>query len=86
MSATDTRVRQIVIEQLGVTAETVTAQADLIEDLGADSLDRIELMMACEEEFGIAIDDPEAEQCRTVADVTALIIIKVAARQASGVA
>lgn len=77
------RVQNILVDELGVERDAVTPEARLEEDLGADSLDRINMMMACEEEFGIAIDDPEAEQCRTVADVTALIIIKVAARQAT---
>lgn len=75
-----TRVQQIFVEQLGVPVDAVEPGARLAHDLRADSLDRIELMMACEEEFGITIDDPEAERCQTVADVVALITAKVGAR------
>jgi acyl carrier protein len=60
------KVKSIVTEQLGVDAEEVTAEAAFIEDLGADSLDTVELVMAFEEEFGIVIPDEEADKIRTV--------------------
>lgn len=74
-----TRVHAIIGLELAVSAEAITPDTRLA-DLGADSLDRINLMMACEEEFGIAIDDPEAEACKTVADVVALVVRKIAAK------
>lgn len=63
------RVSEIIVEQLGVNAEQVTPQADLKEDLGTDSLDCVELLMALEDEFGVEIPDEEAEKCKTVQDV-----------------
>jgi acyl carrier protein len=60
------KVKSIVTEQLGVDAEEVTPEAAFIEDLGADSLDTVELVMAFEEEFGIVIPDEEADKIRTV--------------------
>lgn len=63
------KVRDIVVEQLGVKPEQVTPEAKFIEDLGADSLDVVELVMALEEEFGSEIPDEEAEKLTTVGDV-----------------
>jgi acyl carrier protein len=63
------RVKEIICEQLGVSAEEVTPQASFIEDLGADSLDLVELVMALEEEYGMEISDEDAEKIRTVNDV-----------------
>jgi acyl carrier protein len=63
------RVKEIIVEQLGVTAEQVTLEAKFIEDLGADSLDTVELVMALEEEFGQEIPDEEAEKLQSVGDV-----------------
>jgi acyl carrier protein len=63
------KVREIVVEQLGVKPEQVTSEAKFIEDLGADSLDVVELVMALEEEFGHEIPDEEAEKLTTVGDV-----------------
>ncbi|NQT35790.1 acyl carrier protein [bacterium] len=60
------RVREIIIEQLGVDASAVTPEASFIDDLGADSLDTVELVMAFEEEFGIEIPDEEAENLTSV--------------------
>ena len=60
------RVREIIVEQLGVDASAVTPEASFIDDLGADSLDTVELIMAFEEEFGIEIPDEEAENLTTV--------------------
>ena len=68
---TDARVREIIINELGVEAEKVTDEASFVEDLGADSLDTVELVMAFEEEFGIDIPDEDAEQMRTVGDANA---------------
>ena len=70
---TDARVREIIINELGVEAEKVTDEASFVEDLGADSLDTVELVMAFEEEFGIDIPDEDAEQMRTVGDASAYI-------------
>ena len=60
------RVKDIIVEQLGVNADQVTPDAKFIEDLGADSLDTVELVMALEEEFGIEIPDEDAEKITTV--------------------
>jgi len=65
---TEARVREIIINELGVEPEKVTDDASFVEDLGADSLDTVELVMAFEEEFGIDIPDEDAEQMRTVGD------------------
>ncbi|HEX9491938.1 MAG: acyl carrier protein [Acidobacteria bacterium] len=62
------RVKSIIVEQLGVDADEVTADASFVEDLGADSLDQVELIMAFEEEFGVEISDDEAEKIRKVKD------------------
>ena len=62
------KVRNIIAEQLGVKPEEVTPEAKFIEDLGADSLDTVELVMALEEEFGIEIPDEDAEKMVTVGD------------------
>jgi len=67
------RVKDIIVEQLGVNAEQVTPEAKFIEDLGADSLDTVELVMAFEEEFGAEIPDEDAEKLQTVGDVTKYI-------------
>lgn len=66
MSTIHERVKKIIIEQLGVKAEAVTDTASFVDDLGADSLDTVELVMALEEEFGVEIPDSEAENIRTV--------------------
>jgi acyl carrier protein len=60
------RVKQIIVEQLGVDAAEVTAQAHFVNDLGADSLDTVELVMALEEEFDTEIPDEQAEKIQTV--------------------
>jgi acyl carrier protein len=66
--ATEARVREIIVNELGVEPEKVTDDASFVEDLGADSLDTVELVMAFEEEFGLDIPDEDAEQMRTVGD------------------
>ena len=63
------KVRNIIVEQLGVTEVSVTTEASFIDDLGADSLDIVELIMALEEEFDIEIPDSDAEKVVTVGDV-----------------
>ena len=72
------RVRAIIAEQLGVKLEEVTDQASFIEDLGADSLDTVELVMALEEEFGIEIPDEDAEKMASVGDAIKYIGTKTA--------
>ena len=62
------RVKKIIVEQLGVKEEDVKPEASFVEDLGADSLDTVELVMAFEEEFGCEIPDEEAEKIQTVQD------------------
>lgn len=62
------KVKEIIMEQLGVGADQVTPEASFIDDLGADSLDTVELVMALEEEFNIEIPDEEAEKITTVKD------------------
>jgi len=66
MSSVEERVEKIVIEQLGVKAEEVTKEASFVDDLGADSLDTVELVMALEEEFETEIPDEDAEKITTV--------------------
>ena len=72
------RVRAIIAEQLGVKLEEVTDSASFIEDLGADSLDTVELVMALEEEFGIEIPDEDAEKMSAVGDAIKYIESKTA--------
>ncbi|HSL92135.1 MAG TPA: acyl carrier protein [Candidatus Limnocylindrales bacterium] len=69
----DKKVREIVAEQLGKDANEITTNASFIDDLGADSLDIVELVMKMEEEFGIEIPDEEAEKIKTVNDVVEYI-------------
>lgn len=66
MADVETRIKEIIVEQLGVDAKEVTNQASFINDLGADSLDTVELVMAFEEEFNTEIPDEEAEKIQTV--------------------
>jgi acyl carrier protein len=66
MAALEEKVKQIIVDQLGVDANEVTTEANFIEDLGADSLDTVELVMAFEEEFDIEIPDEDAEKMMTV--------------------
>ena len=73
MSDTLERVRNIVVEQLGVEADTVKAESHFQNDLGADSLDTVELVMAFEEEFDMEIPDEEAENIATVGDAVTYI-------------
>jgi acyl carrier protein len=73
MASVSDRVKEIIVEQLGVNEDQVVPEAKFIEDLGADSLDTVELVMALEEEFGAEIPDEEAEKLATVGDAIAYI-------------
>jgi acyl carrier protein len=73
MTTVTERVKKIVIEHLGVEGDKVVSAASFIDDLGADSLDTVELVMAFEEEFGIEIPDDAAETIQTVADAVNFI-------------
>ena len=75
------KVKDIIVEQLGVNPEQVTPQASFIEDLGADSLDIVELVMAFEEEFGVEVPDEDAEKLQTVGDVIKYIEDKSSKQQ-----
>jgi acyl carrier protein len=66
-------VKKIIVDQLGVEEETVTPEASFVDDLGADSLDTVELVMALEEEFGIEIPDEDAEKITRVKEATEYI-------------
>ena len=68
MADVEQKVKDIIINELGVETEKVTREASFVEDLGADSLDTVELVMAFEEEFGMEIPDEEAEKLQTVRD------------------
>ena len=73
------RVKKVVVEQLDANPEEVTTSASFVEDLGADSLDQVELIMALEEEFDIEIPDEDAEKITTVQDAVAYIDEKIKA-------
>ena len=69
----EAKVKEIIVDQLSVSADQVTPEAKFIEDLGADSLDTVELVMAFEEEFGIEVPDEDAEKLQSVKDVVEYI-------------
>ena len=73
MSTTFDKVKKIIVEQLGVDEDEVTPEASITDDLGADSLDQVELVMAFETEFNIDIPDEEAEKIKTVGDAVSRI-------------
>ena len=73
MASVEERVKQIIVEQLGVDEAEVTPTASFVDDLGADSLDTVELVMAFEEAFGIEIPDEDAEKIATVQDAISYI-------------
>ncbi|MDP3181955.1 MAG: acyl carrier protein [Desulfobaccales bacterium] len=73
MGAVEDKVIDIIVDKLGVERSEVTPEAVFVDDLGADSLDLVELIMAMEEEFGFEIADDEAEKLRTVQDVTSFV-------------
>ncbi len=68
MSERETKIKQIIAEKLGVSEDKVVAQASFVDDLGADSLDQVELIMAFEDAFDIDIPDEDAEKMKTVKD------------------
>jgi acyl carrier protein len=72
----EAKIKAIIIEQLGVDGDEVTPDSSFVEDLGADSLDTVELIMAMEEEFGVEISDEEAEKIRKVSDAIAYIQLR----------
>ena len=74
MSSVEERVRKIVVEQLGVTEEEATMEASFVDDLGADSLDTVELVMALEEEFETEIPDEDAEKITTIQQAVDYIV------------
>lgn len=78
MAAVADKIKSIIAEQLGVKVEEVTPQASFIDDLGADSLDTVELIMALEEEFSVEIPDEDAEKMTTVGDAIRYIEEKTA--------
>jgi acyl carrier protein len=73
MADIEQKVKDIIINELGVEAEKVTPEAKFVDDLGADSLDTVELVMAFEEEFGMEIPDEDAEKLQTVGDAISYI-------------
>ena len=73
MSSIEERVKKIIVEQLGVADDQVTPDASFVDDLGADSLDTVELVMALEEEFDVEIPDEQAENITTVKDAVGFV-------------
>ena len=80
MAAIAEKIKAVIAEQLGVKPEEVTDQAKFVDDLGADSLDTVELVMALEEEYGIEIPDEDAEKLTTVGDAIKYIEEKLASK------
>jgi acyl carrier protein len=78
MGAIEEKVIDIIVDKLGVERSEVTPEAVFVDDLGADSLDLVELIMAMEEEFGMEIADEEAEKLRTVQDVISFVTSRAA--------
>ena len=78
--AVQDKITEIIVEQLGVKPEEVVPEASFVDDLGADSLDTVELVMALEEEFGIEIPDEDAEKIQTVGDAIRYIDEKAGAK------
>ncbi|OGP65205.1 MAG: acyl carrier protein [Deltaproteobacteria bacterium RBG_16_42_7] len=74
----ESKVKKIIVDQLGVTEEEVKSEASFVDDLGADSLDTVEMVMAFEEEFNIEIPDEDAEKIKTVKDAVDYINKKAA--------
>ncbi len=75
--STENKVKKIIVDQLGVSEDEVTAEASFVDDLGADSLDTVEMVMAFEEEFSIEIPDEDAEQIKLVKNAVDYIEKKV---------
>ncbi len=80
MSSIGDKIKSVIAEQLGVKSEEVTDQAKFVDDLGADSLDTVELVMALEEEYGIEIPDEDAEKLTTVSEAIRYIEEKFASK------
>jgi acyl carrier protein len=80
MSDVNQKVKEIIMERLGVSEEKITPEASFINDLGADSLDTVELMMELEEAFGVSIEDEEAEKIQTVKDAVSYLETKLASK------
>ncbi len=80
MSGIAEKIKSVIAEQLGVKPEEVTAQAKFVDDLGADSLDTVELVMALEEEYGVEIPDEDAEKLVSVGDAIKYIEEKIASK------
>ena len=78
--AVEDKIREIIIEQRGVATEEVVPEASFIDDLGADSLDIVELVMAIEEEFGLEIPDEDAERMQNIGDVFSYVEERTAGR------
>ena len=78
--AVQDKITEIIVEQLGVKPEEVVPEASFVDDLGADSLDTVELVMALEEEFGVEIPDEDAEKIQTVGDAVRYIEEKANAK------
>ena len=74
MADLETRVKEIIVERLGVDPKEVTAEAHFVNDLGADSLDTVELVMALEEAFGMEIPDEDAEKIKTINDTISYVM------------
>ena len=77
------KIKAIIVEELGVDSEDVESDSDLVEDLGADSLDMVEVVMALEEQFDIEVPDEDVEGITTVADIVAYIAARKASASAS---
>jgi acyl carrier protein len=77
--AVEERIRQLIVDQLGVSVEEIRPEVSFLDDLGADSLDIVELVMALEEEFDVEIPDDDAEKIQTIGDAFAYIKEKVGA-------
>lgn len=80
MSSISEKIKGVIAEQLGVKSEEVTEQAKFVDDLGADSLDTVELVMALEEEYGVEIPDEDAEKLTTVGEAIKYIEKKIASK------
>jgi acyl carrier protein len=78
--AVEDKIREIIVDQLGVAAEEVVPEASFIDDLGADSLDIVELVMAIEEEFGLEIPDEDAERMQSIGDAISYVEERTAGR------
>ncbi len=77
MSEMESKIKQIIAEKLGVSEDKITPQASFVDDLGADSLDQVELIMAFEDAFDVEIPDEDAEKMRSVKDATEYLQSKV---------